>query len=95
MDGCFVFSQNQRKYKKNGWHAENVVSALLFGAAHLPAVAAKVGEFASRVAVLIVGANTVFGILFGYLFWRFGLEAAEITHASAHVASYVVSIFVA
>lgn len=69
-----------------------VVSALLFGAGHLPVAAAQVEELTSDMTVLIVGASTVFGVLFGYLFWRFGLEAAIIAHAFAHVGSYVVSI---
>jgi hypothetical protein len=43
-------------------------------------------------AVHVVGANTVVGVLFGYLFWRYGLEAAIIAHAFAHVVGYVVSI---
>lgn len=68
-----------------------VLSALLFGAGHLPAAAAQVGELTANVAALVVGANTVFGVLFGYLFWRYGLEAAIIAHASAHVVSNVVS----
>lgn len=72
-----------------------VVSALLFGAGHLPAAAVLVGELTANVAVFVVGANTVFGVLFGYLFWRYGLEAAIIAHAFAHVVSYVVSIVAA
>lgn len=72
-----------------------VVSALLFGAGHLPAAAAQVGELTADVAAFVVGANTVFGILFGFLFWRYGLEAAIIAHAFAHMVSHVVSIVVA
>jgi hypothetical protein len=37
--------------------------------------------------------NTAFGVLFGYLFWRYGLEAAMIAHATAHVVSYVAGLF--
>ncbi|SNY99099.1 CPBP family intramembrane glutamic endopeptidase [Halomonas sp. hl-4] len=72
-----------------------VVSALLFGAGHLPTAAAQVGALTTDVAAFVVGANAVFGVLFGYLFWRYGLEAAIIAHAFAHVVSHVVSIVVA
>jgi len=72
-----------------------VVSAFLFGAGHLPAAAAQVGTLTADVAAFVVGANAVFGVLFGYLFWRYGLEAAIIAHAFAHVVSHVVSIVVA
>ncbi|MEH6999868.1 MAG: CPBP family intramembrane glutamic endopeptidase [Limnobacter sp.] len=67
-----------------------VVSAVLFGAAHLPAAIVQFGQLTADVAVFVVGANTVFGVLFGYLFWRYGLEAAMIAHAFAHVVSHVV-----
>ncbi|WP_136066620.1 CPBP family intramembrane glutamic endopeptidase [Modicisalibacter radicis] len=68
------------------------VSALLFGAGHLPAAAMQVGELTGYVVLLIVGANTTFGILFGYLYWRYALEAAVIAHAFAHLVSYVLSL---
>jgi membrane protease YdiL (CAAX protease family) len=69
-----------------------VVSALLFGAGHLPAAAALVGELTGDVVLFVVGVNTAFGVLFGYLFWRYGLEAAMIAHATAHVVSYVAGL---
>ncbi|MFP1678239.1 CPBP family intramembrane glutamic endopeptidase [Alloalcanivorax sp. C16-2] len=72
-----------------------VVSALLFGAGHLPAAAAQVEMLTTDVTMFIVGANTVFGILFGYLFWRYGLETAMIAHALAHVVSSAISVVVA
>ena len=70
-----------------------VVSALLFGAGHLPAAAMLVGELTGDVVLFVVGVNTAFGVLFGYLFWRYGLEAAMIAHGTAHVVSYVAGLF--
>lgn len=72
-----------------------VVSALLFGAGHLPAAAMQAGELTLYVVLFIVGANAAFGMLFGYLYWRYGLEAAIIAHAFAHLVSYVLSLGVA
>lgn len=70
-----------------------VVSALLFGAGHLPAAAAMLaGELTGYVVLFIVGTNTAFGVLFGYLYWRYGLEASIIAHALAHLMSYVLSL---
>ncbi len=67
-----------------------VVSALLFGAGHLPAAAALVGKLTGDIVLFVVGVNTAFGVLFGYLFWRHGLEAAMIAHGTAHVVSYII-----
>jgi hypothetical protein len=65
-------------------------SALLFGAGHLPAAAALVGRLSVDIVVFVVGANTAFGVLFGYLFWRHGLETAMIAHGTAHAANYII-----
>jgi hypothetical protein len=69
-----------------------VLSALAFGAGHLPAAAALAGGLSIPTVIYVVGANTVFGIVFGYLFRRWGLEAAMLAHASAHVVDFVASL---
>lgn len=66
-----------------------IVSALLFGAGHLPAAAVLAGKLTGEVVLFVVGVNTAFGVLFGSLFWRYGLEAAMLAHAIAHVVNYL------
>ena len=68
------------------------VSALLFGVGHLPAVAVLAGSLEAHVVVFVIGANTVIGLFFGYLYWRYGLEAAVIAHAVAHVVSDLIKL---
>ena len=66
-------------------------SALVFGAAHLPAAFALVGALDANIVAWVIGVNTAFGMLFGYLFWRYGLEAAMIAHGVAHVVNYLLN----
>ena len=68
------------------------VSALLFGAGHLPAASVLLGAMDVTVVAFVIGVNTAFGLLFGYLFWRHGLESAMIAHALAHVVSFVAKL---
>ena len=68
-----------------------ILSALLFGLAHLPAVSIQLGGLTGSVAVFIVGANAITGIAFGWLYWRYGLETAMIAHALAHIVNYAFS----
>jgi membrane protease YdiL (CAAX protease family) len=68
------------------------VSALVFGAGHLPAASVLLGAMDVSVVAFVIGVNTAFGLLFGYLFWRFGLESAMIAHALAHVVSFVANL---
>jgi membrane protease YdiL (CAAX protease family) len=69
-----------------------VVSALLFGAGHLPAAAVLIGQLTAELVLFVVGVNAAFGMLFGWLYWRYGLEAAIIAHATAHLVSYLAGL---
>ncbi|MGE5622428.1 MAG: type II CAAX prenyl endopeptidase Rce1 family protein, partial [Bacillota bacterium] len=66
-----------------------VVSALLFGAGHLPAAAAQAGALGPALVAHVVLVNAAFGLLAGWLFWRHGLEAAMMAHACAHLVAYL------
>lgn len=61
-----------------------VASAIAFGAGHLPAASAMIGEVTPRVALHIVAGNASFGLIAGWLYWRFGLESAILAHGVAH-----------
>lgn len=67
------------------------LAALLFGVGHLPVAFTLAEEVTGGVIAYIVGANSAFGVLFGYLFWRYGLEAAIIAHGGAHLVAYLLS----
>ena len=64
-------------------------SAIVFGVAHLPIAAVLIGELTARVVAFVIVANSLFGIVAGYLFWRYGLESAIVAHSVAHVLNYV------
>lgn len=87
----FIQAQQGRPRPMFIWVAI-VVSSVLFGLGHLPAAAMQVGTLSGDVVLFVVGANTVFGIIFGYLYWRYSLEAAMIAHATAHLTSYAMSM---
>lgn len=64
------------------------VSALLFGVGHLPVASYLIGSLNVAVVLFVVGVNATFGLLFGWLFWRWGLESAMVAHAVTHLVSY-------
>lgn len=66
------------------------ISALLFGISHVPSVAAALGAVPASVVAYVTLGNAVFGIAAGYLFWRYGLEAAIGAHVLAHVLAFAV-----
>jgi membrane protease YdiL (CAAX protease family) len=67
-----------------------VLSALVFGLSHVPAVAGLLGEVPASLAAYVTIGNAVFGVVAGYLFWRYGLEAAIGAHVLAHVFAYAI-----
>jgi membrane protease YdiL (CAAX protease family) len=69
-----------------------VVSALLFGVGHLPAASVLAGPLESAAVAWVVSVNTAFGLLFGHLFWKHGLESAMIAHGLTHVVHYLAEL---
>jgi membrane protease YdiL (CAAX protease family) len=65
-----------------------IVAALLFGAGHLP-TAAKVWPLDSVVISRTIALNTVGGLLFGWLYWKQGLESAMLAHFAADLVIHV------
>jgi membrane protease YdiL (CAAX protease family) len=69
--------------------AANVVSSLLFGAAHLPQFALMAGGFSFGVIGVVLLQNGVVGLTFGWLYWQWGLLAAMLAHIVADVVIHV------
>ena len=67
-----------------------LVAAALFGAAHLPA-AAKIWELSGIVVFRTVALNAVGGLVFGWLYWRRGIEMAMLGHFSADIVLHVLA----
>lgn len=69
----------------------NVVAALLFAAGHLPATAAMMGLTPMLVFRCFL-LNGGFGLLFGWLYRKYGLRYAMIAHGGCHVVSKLIWI---
>ena len=68
----------------------NAIVALLFGAAYLPA-AAKIIELTPIAIFAILFLKGSAGLVFGYLCWRRGLEAAMLAHFSADFVLHMIA----
>jgi hypothetical protein len=63
-----------------------LVSALVFGAGHLPVAFMLLSDSISVALVLfVILANSVFGLVAGYLYWKRGLESAIVAHMFCHL----------
>ncbi|GEC89204.1 CPBP family glutamic-type intramembrane protease [Brevibacillus brevis] len=65
------------------------VAAIVFAVSHLPTNYMTYGK-SNVVTVWTLLLNGILGILFGFLYWRYGLEAAIISHFSADIVLHVI-----
>lgn len=67
-----------------------ILSSMLFGLGHLPATASLFGGLTPLLVLRAVIGNGLLGILFGYLYWKKGLEYAILSHMSGDLFLHVI-----
>jgi hypothetical protein len=93
LGGSLVHDSDGRPKPIMFW-AANVFFALVFGAAHLSAEAAIGLPINFLVIISTLVLNGIGGLVFGWLFWTFGLESAMLTHILADILRHSVLPFV-
>src|SRR6185436_983275 len=87
LGGLFFHDSEGRPTPILFWTA-NIIFAVGFGLAHLP----KAAALGLPINTLVVGytlvLNGIGGLLFGWMFWTFGLESAMLAHFFADVIMY-------
>ena len=71
--------------------AANIVAALLFAAAHLPATLLMIGS-SPMILFRCFLLNGSFGLLFGWMYRKYGLRYAMIAHGGCHLVSKLIWI---
>ena len=69
-----------------------IISAVIFGLGHLP-ITSTITSITPLIIVRAVLLNGVGGIIFGWLYWKKGLESAMISHFSADIVIQVIFPF--
>lgn len=67
----------------------NVIMAVVFALGHLPAARAIIGSVKPQLIGRTLVLNVPIALICGWLFWRFGIEAAIIAHFTADVVYHV------
>lgn len=70
-----------------------ILAAVFFGLGHLPATA-QITKLTGVVIIRAIVLNGVAGIIFGWLYWKKGLESAIIAHFSADIVLRVITPFI-
>jgi membrane protease YdiL (CAAX protease family) len=86
--GWLVFNRSRPRPSRGVVWTAIVLSAILFGIGHLPALAALV-PLTPMLIIRTVLLNAIGGFWFGWLFWRYNLEVAMVSHAAAHIGFFI------
>lgn len=71
-----------------------IIAAVLFGLGHL-GITSDLTTLTAQVILRAILLNGVPGVIFGWLYWRMGLESAIIAHFSADIVLHVITPLVA
>lgn len=72
--------------------AANIVAALLFAAGHLPSTMQMFGEITPMILLRCFLLNGAAGMVFGYLYRKFGIHYSMVAHAGAHIVWKIIWI---
>jgi membrane protease YdiL (CAAX protease family) len=81
----WIASKLFRSTKPIVYWAGIIISSLLFALGHFPVAYQAVDNPSTGLLTYILLGNTIGGILFGWLYWKKGLESAFLAHIFAHI----------
>lgn len=86
--GSLISKTSEGKPTSAVFWTANILAAILFGLGHLPATA-TILPLTPLIVVRAIVLNGLVGVVFGYLYWKRGLESAMIAHFSADIVLHV------
>ena len=72
--------------------AANIIAAFLFAAGHLPSTMQMFGEITPMILLRCFLLNGAGGLVFGYLYRKYGIQYSMMAHAGAHIVWKVIWI---
>ena len=87
-----VFFRKRETVPTGALIAANVIAALLFAAGHLPATVTAFGELTPLLLFRCFLLNGGFGLVFGWLYRKHGIQYSMVCHAGAHIVSKLIWI---
>lgn len=88
-----LFQKGREQPKPAFFVGAILVSSLLFAIGHLPLAFMLFPEPTFALILFAIVANSAFGVIGGYLYWKKGLESAMIAHALTQVVMVTASYF--
>ncbi len=87
--GAALFKKMDQKLPAGIFWVANILAAVLFGLGHLPTTAAIGLPMDFLVVTRAIVLNGLLGVGFGWLYWKYGLESAMLSHFTAEIVLHV------
>lgn len=87
-----IFDRKNEKASTGIVIAANVVAAIVFAAGHLPSTVLAFGEITPLILFRCFLLNGGFGLLFGWLYRKHGIQYSMVAHMGCHIVSKVIWI---
>ena len=88
-----LFQRKRRDPSRATFIGAIAISSVMFGIGHLPIAFVLFPQPESILVVYVILANSLFGLIAGYLYWKKGLESAIVAHMCAHLVMITVDHF--
>ena len=88
--GWKLFFRSREEVPEKVVVTANILAAILFAASHLPATAMVFGNITPVILLRCFLLNGGFGLLFGRLYRKHGIQYAMISHAMVHIVSKLI-----
>ncbi len=88
-----LFQKGREQPKSAYFVGAILISSVVFAIGHLPIAFMLFPEPTLALIAFVVVANSLFGLIAGYLYWKKGLESAMIAHLLTHVVMFTASYF--
>ena len=89
--GSLIWKPRQKQVRPAVFWTANILIALLFGVAHFSNIAAAGIPLVPGLIVRTLVGNSLAAMVFGWLFWKYGLESAILSHTFLDVMIFVVT----
>lgn len=87
-----LFFRKQENVPTKALIAANIIAALLFAAGHLPATIMAFGGVTPLILFRCFLLNGGFGLVFGHLYRKYGIQYAMVAHMGCHIISKLIWI---
>ena len=81
----WIFSKILNNTKPIVYWIGIMIAAIIFAIGHFPVAYQTVGNPSAGLLAYILIGNSIGGVIFGWLYWKKGLESAFVAHIFAHV----------